>query len=110
MELKLNIYKNQREIDKTYTADTYDLMWGTVDDVLSLFDLESLDENVEVIKAVVKSINAFKPLLKDIFYGLTDEELRRTKAKEIVPIIVAVAREAYEQMGAETKNLMRGHK
>lgn len=110
MKMKLNIYKNQREIDKTYEADTYDLMWGTVDDVLSLFDFDNLKDNVEIVKVIVKSINSFKPLMKDIFEGLTDEELRRTKTKEIVPIVIAVAKEAYEQMGAEAKNLMRGQK
>ena len=110
MELKLNIYKSQREIEKTYVADTYDLMWGTVDDVLSLFDLDNLKDNVEIVKIIIKSINSFKPLMKDIFEGLTDEELRKTKTKEIVPIVIAVAKEAYEQMGAEAKNLMRGQK
>ena len=45
--MKLNIYKNQKEIEKTYTIDDYDIMYGTVEDILSVFDdnwdsLESL--------------------------------------------------------------------
>ena len=31
MDLKLNIY-DKKEITKTYTAETYDLMFGTVED------------------------------------------------------------------------------
>ena len=32
MNLKLNIYK-KREIIKTYESDTYDLLFGTVEDL-----------------------------------------------------------------------------
>ena len=28
--MKINIYKNQREVEKTYEVDNYDLMYGTV--------------------------------------------------------------------------------
>ena len=33
MELKLNIY-NKKNIEKTYSTDTYDLMFGTVEDFI----------------------------------------------------------------------------
>ena len=39
MELKLNIY-NKKEIVKTYTAETYDLMFGTVEDLIDLINLD----------------------------------------------------------------------
>ena len=39
MDLKLNIYE-KRKIVKTYTAETYDLMFGTVEDLLNIIDID----------------------------------------------------------------------
>jgi Zn-dependent M32 family carboxypeptidase len=89
MDLKLNIYE-KRKIIKTYTAETYDLMFGTVEDLLDVMDIDNIqaDNRTELLKAVAKvlahSMDIVKPLLKDVFEGLTDEELRNTKISEIV--------------------------
>ena len=42
MELKLNIYKTQSEIEKTYTTQDYAVMYGTVEDLLDMLDLDAL--------------------------------------------------------------------
>ena len=39
--MKLNIYENKKVI-KTYEADTYDLMYGTVTDLVKALDLDKL--------------------------------------------------------------------
>lgn len=89
MDLKLNIYE-KRKVIKTYTAETYDLMFGTVEDLLDVIDIDNIqaDNRTELLKAVAKvlahSMDIVKPLLKDVFDGLTDEELRNTKISEIV--------------------------
>lgn len=89
MDLKLNIYE-KRKVIKTYTAETYDLMFGTVEDLLNVIDIDNIQagNKTELIKAVAKvlshSMDIVKPLLKDVFEGLTDEELRNTKISEIV--------------------------
>lgn len=104
MELKLNIYKSQSEIEKTYTAQDYDVMYGTVEDLLDLLDLEALtgSDNDGIIRAVSRLIRSradvINPLLKDIFHGLTDDELRRTKTKEIVGVIVGLAGFSIDQV------------
>ena len=36
--MKLNIYKTQTEIEKTYEVDAYDLMYGIVEDVLNVIE------------------------------------------------------------------------
>lgn len=92
MDLKLNIYE-KRKIIKTYTAETYDLMFGTVEDLLNVIDIDNIQagDKTELIKAVAKvlahSMDIVKPLLKDVFDGLTDEELRNTSIKEIVDVL-----------------------
>ncbi len=89
MEIKLNIY-NKKEIVKTYTTNSYDIQFGTVEDLINLIDLDKLksDDDFELIKMVGIIVNdgfdIVKQLLKDMFEGLTDEELRCTKVSEVI--------------------------
>ena len=93
--MKINVYKN-REIEKTYEAENYDLMFGTVEDIMTIFDIDALKtgSDVELINLVTKALpsclNIINPLLKDIFEGLTDEELKRVKLKEVAIVLVDV--------------------
>ncbi len=43
MELRLNVYK-RGEVEKTYQTDTCDILFGTVDDILELIDIDKLDK------------------------------------------------------------------
>ena len=103
MDLKLNIYE-KRKIIKTYTAETYDLMFGTVEDLLNIIDIDNVQagDKTELIKAIVKvfahSMDIVKPLLKDIFEGLTDEELRKTYIKEIVDVLADIVTYSINQI------------
>lgn len=111
MDLKLNIYDG-REISKTYTAETYDLMLGTVEDLIDIVDLDSLQSgsDVELVKlavnALTRGMDVIKPLLKDIFEGLTDDELKHTKVKDLASVLVAVTKFAIDQIskGSNQKN------
>lgn len=87
MEMKLNIYK-KGEIVKTYTASEFDLMWGTVEDLLNVIDVDKLDDAVAIGKAVISVLPQVKPLLKQIFPGITDAEIRNTKTKELVAVFI----------------------
>ena len=102
--MKLDIYEN-RKIVKTYEAETYDLLWGTVEDIADAINIDSLTNanNLEIIKLVTKlvttNIGVFKKLLKDIFEGLTDEELRNTKVKQIAQVMIDVVFYTIGQLG-----------
>lgn len=105
MELKLNIYE-KRKIIKTYRTETYDIMFGTVEDLINIIDLDKMKSgsDSEVIKlvgeVVMNGLGVIKPLLKDMFDGLTDEELRNTRVSEIATVLVEVVKFAITQMGS----------
>ena len=90
MELKLNIYKNQKEIEKTYKVDTYDLMLGTCEDILNLLGLDKYTSEealgaipvADLLELIVKNYDKFIDLLHDIFPDLTESERRKIKVKE----------------------------
>lgn len=108
MEMKLNIY-NKREIVKTYRAETYDIMFGTVEDLINLLDLENinLEDDSSLIKAagkvVIGGLDIIKPLLKDVFEGLTDEELRNTRVSEMATVLLNVVKFAVSEMSKDVK-------
>lgn len=87
--MKLNIYKNQKEIEKTYEVDSYDLMYGTVEDILQVLDeVNDKMSDVELFNVISKNRTKLNDLLLDIFPSMTAEELRNIKLKELVPFFL----------------------
>ncbi len=111
MDLKLSIYEKKKVI-KTYTAETYDLMFGTVEDLLDVIDIDNIQagDKTQLVKAIAKilahSLDIVKPLLKDIFEGLTDEELRNVKLKDIIDVLANIITYSINQItkGNDEKN------
>jgi len=101
--MKLNVYK-KKQIVKTYEVDTYDLMFGVLEDVADAIKLDELKtgSNAEIIKMagdlVLNSMDTVKDLLKDIFEGITDEELRNVKVSEIALVLVEVVKYTMAQL------------
>lgn len=106
MKLELNVYKNNHEVEKTYTTDTYDIMYGVLEDLVAAFDPEIIEgkrsvkdlEDLQWSGIVIKLLPQIKPLLRDIFEGLTDEEIRRTKVKELIPVFVNAFSYAFSEI------------
>lgn len=100
----LNIYEKKKVV-KTYEADTYDLTFGVVEDVADAIKLDDLKSgtDAEIIKLaanlVLKSTGTVRELMKDIFEGITDEELRKTKVVEQAGVLVEVVKYTFEQIG-----------
>ena len=114
--MKLNIYE-KKKIIKTYEVDTYDLMFGTIEDVANAVDLDSLEgvttgaaADIAIVKMVGKliltSMDTVKDLLKDIFEGITDEELKKTKVSELANVFIEVVKYTIAQLslGGNGKN------
>ena len=101
--MKLNIY-DKNKIVKTFECENYDLKFGVVEDVIELFDFEDLknSSDIELIKIVgrviPKSLGSIKDLMKDIFVGLTDEDLKNTTIKELAGVLIEVVKYALNQI------------
>lgn len=108
MELVLNIYDEQTKmIAKQYTAQTADIMFGTIEDLIEVIDIDKLNDNMEWAKVIVVALKKLKPLLKEVFTGLTDEELKHTKVKELVPLFISIIKFMMSEigsMGGSSKN------
>lgn len=108
MEIKLNIYKGKK-IEKTYTATSYDLMYGTVEDFINIIDIDKINDEIAVAGMIVKGFGQVKPLLMDVFEGLTEEELKNAKIKELVTVIIELGKGVLEDFGymIDSKNSKR---
>lgn len=98
MQLKLNIYKNG-QVEKTYEAGEFDIMFGTVEDLIDLLDMDKLGKgtsDMEFVTAIVRVVaggkDKLKEILKEIFPELTDDEMKRVKVKELVPLVRDIVR------------------
>ena len=100
---------NKKEIEKRYEVEGYELPFGIIDEILETLDFENMD-NTALGLAVVKNIKQIKPLMLDIFDGLTEEELKRVRITELVPIIFEIFVGVKDQLTAEIKNVMKGHR
>lgn len=99
--MKLNIYKSEngkKVIEKTYEATEFDLMFGTVEDILNLMNVGDTKNDTELMLQIAKNIGKcceqLRPLLMDVFPGLTDEELTRAKLKEVVTVVMTILKNA----------------
>lgn len=108
MELKLNIYKG-KDVEKTYSAETYDLTFGTMEDFIEIIDLDKLTSGTQEefatagAKLITGGISQLKPLLLDVFPGLTEEELRRARVKDLIRIILEILKYSIMQIQGATK-------
>lgn len=113
--LKLDVYKfdaetgrtSQTEIEKTVTAETYDLMFGTVEDILGLLDAigDTTDADA-VLKAITVNWDKLCVLLLDVFPQMTRDDLKHVKVREVVPVIVELFKFVVDGFGggASAKN------
>lgn len=92
--ITLNIYsaEDKNKVEKTYTAESYDLMFGTVEELIQLMDVDKMTDNIAITRMVVSGFSKLKPFIKDIFVGVTDDDLKRVKVKELIPIFIEVFR------------------
>lgn len=104
-EIRLDIYGKDGKVEKTYTKDGYNLLFGTVEDFLSIIDPEKLNDTAAIVEMVRNGISEVKLLLKDMFPEITDDELKRTSIDGIVRCIVQTA----TAVASTLKNLKSGN-
>lgn len=106
--LKLNIYgkvDGKKKIIKTYETATLDISFGIVEDMMEILDKvqNNSDENV-ILDAIMKNIKNVRPLLIDVFDGLTEEELKSASTKEVVQVIVNIITYAINEINGLVVN------
>lgn len=99
--LLLNIYdENNAVITKQYKADEVHILFGTIEDLIDLLDENVLQNNNELAKVLIKAMKKLKPILKQVFVGVTDEELKFTRTDELVPLFMQILAYMFTQVNS----------
>lgn len=105
--MKLNIYQGKNVI-KTYETDDFDLTYGVIEDVIEIIDGKDLENKNDLVNIAIDSFHLLRPLLKEIFDGLTDDELRTVKVRELIVVIVELIKASISNLkkitGDDVKN------
>lgn len=106
MNITLKIYKSNggKDVEKTYTAETIDFSFGIIEDILDALNLENMSNKLELGAMILKCSKQLKPFLKDLFPGVTDDEIRRTRVQNLIEIFRGLYEYATEELGAATES------
>ena len=52
-----------------------------------------------MFKMVIDALPVIKDILKDVFEGLTDEELKRTSVQDIMKVVIEIVQYAMATLG-----------
>lgn len=112
--MKLRIYKNGREVEKTYQADGYHLTFGVVEDLVGLLGsidwAGSVDDTagiLDILKILPRGIESIKPIVMEVYDGITEEELKRADIGDLIHTFVEVFQYSIgslQKLGGDRKN------
>lgn len=99
----LKIYEGKTVV-KEYRAEIIDLSFGVIEDVLDALDFENMTDQKQLAGMIVKASKQLRPFLKDIFEGVTDDEIRHTRIQNIIEIFKDLYKYTMQELGAAAGN------
>ena len=99
MKLTLKIYSGKK-VEKTYEVETVDFSFGLIEDVLDVLDFEHMESKADIGVMIVKASKQLKPFLKEIFDGVTDEEIRHTHIQNLIEVFRGLYHYAEVELGS----------
>lgn len=99
----LKIYDGKTVV-KEYNTETIDLSFGVIEDVLDALDFENMTDQKQLAGMIVKAGKQLRPFLKDIYDGVTDDEIRHTRIQNLVEIFKDLYHYAMTELGAAAGN------
>lgn len=109
MELKLNIYADRfcRNLEKTVTANDFELSTGICEDVLNIINIDMFegglsalsDESMQelAIGIVKNGYPFFVEIIKEIF-EISDDEVKRIKVADVVTVVIEIVKNSVNQL------------
>lgn len=81
-----------------------------IEDVIEIIDGKDLENKNDLINVAIDSFHLLRPLLKEAFDGLTDDELRTVKIRELIVVIVELIKASITNLkmitGDDVKNAL----
>ena len=119
MELKLDIYTTRlcRKIERTATANDFELSTGVCEDILEAINIDMFDGGLDalsdegsqelVMRIIKNGYPVFMGLIKEIF-ELTDSEAKRIKIADVATVVMDIVKYSVSNLanafGGSAKN------
>lgn len=105
-EIKVNVYNDDNEVVKTYTASAAKIKFGTIRAIMALLNVESINDTSELLKTVYGAWGQLVRLLNNCFPEMTEEEWDNVPVEEVYLVVMSILRASFSQMGQiKTKNV-----
>ena len=91
-KLELQIKNKKGEIIKTVEANTFDVYFGTINNLMELLDINENTSSFEVLKKISTAWHEITSLLGEIFPDMAEKDWELVRVNDLVPIVLQVVR------------------
>lgn len=96
--IKLHIFdKTGVNLVKIYEAKPYELNFGTIRTLMEVLKIETMDNQMELLGTLAKAWDEIVSVLSCVFPECTEEEWNTVKAKEVLSVIIQIAKYAISE-------------
>ena len=93
--ITLHIYdKSGKNVVKMYEAQPYELPFGTVRKLMAIVKIEDMSNQAELLKIIAQAWDEIMATLNAVFPDCTEEEWDTIKAKEVLNVVIQIAKAA----------------
>lgn len=94
----LNVYAEDGvTVKKELIASEFDLTFGTIRKLMKLLKIDKAKDTVQLLAAINDAWDDITSLLERIFTEATEEDWDNVKVKELLPLVVKIAKYALAQ-------------
>ena len=87
-ELKLKVYENDmKTVKKECTAQTVEVPFGAVRRLMRLFDIDSKNNNADILKTIISAWDSVVSILDNVFPEMDEEDWDFVSTKELAAVV-----------------------
>lgn len=110
MELILKIYdKTGKKVEKEVKGETYEIMFGTIQEIMSLLEITEYTDSWTLLKKVSGVYNELTNVLDGVFPGVSADEWKRVRLKELIGLLLEIFKVTFTELltiPSDQKNLL----
>lgn len=98
LELHVSYKKDGETIEKTRTAETVELEFGTIRNLMGLLDIEDVNDTTQLLRKVNGAWEEITSVLSDCFPDMEDEDWDHVKLKELIPVTLSILKSSFAEI------------
>ena len=96
--LKLNVYDEKDEVQKTVEAKFVEIRFGTIKKLLAVLEVDQIDDTSELLKILYGSWKAVTDVLSKVFPEMEEDDWDGVKLSELLPVVVTILKGSFSHI------------